>query len=89
RPSLAACQLTGVTAAQYNNKLIIDCPAGQCTAQFGGNLAVKPETADTITGGAVFAPNGGRTLSLSVDYFRIKVKDYIGSIDPNTAINQC
>ncbi|MGQ7325474.1 TonB-dependent receptor, partial [Streptococcus suis] len=26
RPSLAACQLTGVTAAQYNNKLIIDCP---------------------------------------------------------------
>ncbi|WP_246847984.1 TonB-dependent receptor domain-containing protein [Sphingomonas beigongshangi] len=89
RASLAACQLSGVTAAQYNNKLIIDCPAGQCSGQFGGNVAVKPETADTLTGGIVLAPNGGRTLSLSVDYYRIKVKDYIGSIDTNTIINQC
>ncbi|MBI0475477.1 TonB-dependent receptor [Sphingomonas sp. MA1305] len=87
--SLAACQLTGVTAAQYNNRLVIECPADQCTGQFGGNRGLKPEKADTYTAGIVLAPRGGRNLSLSVDYFHIKVKDYIGSIDPNTTISQC
>ncbi|WP_271299558.1 TonB-dependent receptor domain-containing protein [Sphingomonas sp. CV7422] len=87
--SLAACQLTGVTAAQYNNRLVIECPADQCTGQFGGNRNLKPEKADTYTAGAVFAPNGGRTLSVSLDYYHIKVKDYIGSIDLNTTIGQC
>ena len=87
--SLAQCQLTGVTAAQYNNGLVIDCPAGLCTAQFGGNRNLKPEKADTYTIGAVFAPQGGRTVSLSIDYYHIKVKDYIGSIDPNTTVGQC
>ena len=87
--SLSACQLTGVTAAQYNSRLVIECPADQCTGQFGGNRDLKPEKADTYTLGAVLAPNGGRTLSLSVDYYHIKVKDYIGSIDPNTTVGQC
>ena len=87
--SLSACQLTGVTAAQYNSRLVIECPADQCTGQFGGNRALKPEKADTYTVGAVLAPHGGRNLSLSVDYYHIKVKDYIGSIDPNTTIGQC
>ncbi|MEH3159761.1 MAG: TonB-dependent receptor [Sphingomonas taxi] len=87
--SLTACQLTGVTAAQYNSRLVIECPADQCTGQFGGNRNLKPEKADTYTVGVVLAPNGGRKLSLSVDYYHIKVNDYIGSIDPNTTISQC
>ena len=58
--SLSACQLTGVTAAQYNSRLVIECPADQCTGQFGGNRALKPEKADTYTVGAVLAPHGGR-----------------------------
>lgn len=87
--SLSACQLTGVTAAQYNSRLIIECPADQCTGQFGGNRNLKPEKADTYTIGAIFAPHGGRDVSLSVDYYHIKVKDYIGSLDPNTTVGQC
>lgn len=85
--SLAACQRTGVSAAQYGN--IISCPSDQCSAQYGGNTAVKPETADTYTAGVVLTPRMVRGLTLSVDYFNIKVKDYISSVDPTLAINQC
>ncbi|MDR6146027.1 iron complex outermembrane receptor protein [Sphingomonas sp. SORGH_AS870] len=87
--SLSACQLTGVTAAQYNSRLVIECPSDQCTGQSGGNRNLKPETADTYTAGIVLTPGGGRNLSVSIDYFNIKVKDYIGTIDTNTIISQC
>lgn len=58
-----------------------------------GNLSLKEETADTITAGITWS-NLFRTpllsgLSLSVDYFDIRVKDAIGQITPGIANNQC
>jgi iron complex outermembrane receptor protein len=85
--SLASCQLTGVTAAQYGS--IIECPSDTCSALGGGNSALKPETADTYTLGLVLTPHKLRNFSLSLDYFNIKVKDYISSIDPSLVISQC
>ncbi|SFP57822.1 TonB-dependent receptor domain-containing protein [Sphingomonas rubra] len=85
--SREVCALTGVTAAQYGR--IIECPTALCSGQFGGNLALKPETADTYTAGAVIEPHFVPRLSLSVDYFNIRVRDYISSIDPFQTINQC
>jgi iron complex outermembrane receptor protein len=85
--SLAACQLTGVTAGQYGS--IIACPSDQCSGQFGGNAALKPETADTYTAGVVLTPHRIRNLSLSVDYYHIKIKNYISSVTPSLAISQC
>ncbi|WP_229664433.1 TonB-dependent receptor domain-containing protein [Sphingomonas metalli] len=85
--TLAQCQRTGVTAAQYGN--IIECPSEQCTGFFGGNPALKPEEADTYTAGLVLTPRFLRGLSMSVDYFHIKVKDYISSIPVTLAISQC
>ncbi|MDP1027945.1 TonB-dependent receptor [Sphingomonas sp. KR1UV-12] len=87
RASLAQCQLTGVTAAQYGR--IIACPTDVCTQQFGGNPALRPEEADTYTAGIVLTPRMVRRLSLSVDYFNIKVRDYISSIAPSLSISQC
>ncbi|USI72231.1 TonB-dependent receptor [Sphingomonas morindae] len=85
--SQAACALTGVSATQYGS--IIPCPADTCSAQAGGNRALKPEQGDTYTVGMVLTPRMMRGFSLSVDYFRIKVSDYINSIDPSLTINQC
>ena len=85
--SLSACQLTGVSAAQY--RTIIECPSDTCSAQFGGNSAVKPETADTYTAGIVLTPRMINNFTLTVDYFNIKVKDYISSVSPNLVISQC
>lgn len=85
--TFAQCARTGVTQAQYGR--ITDCPAETCTAQFGGNPALKPETADTYTAGLVLTPGFLKRLSMSVDYFNIKVKGYIGSIPVSQTISQC
>lgn len=85
--SATVCALTGVSAGQYGK--IVACPADVCSALGGGNRALKPEKADTYTIGLVLTPRALRRFSLSVDYFHIKVKDYVGSIDPSLAISQC
>lgn len=85
--SLAACKLTGVSDAQYGH--IIQCPAETCSQSYGGNPAVKPEVGDTYTFGAVLTPKRLPGFSLSVDYYHIKVKGYISSIDPSLVVSQC
>ncbi|MPT48199.1 MAG: TonB-dependent receptor [Sphingobium sp.] len=85
--SFDVCRLTGVTQAQYGR--IPECPSDTCSGLGGGNTALKPETADTYTVGFVLTPKALRRFSLSVDYYNIKVKDYIGSIAPSLIMGQC
>jgi outer membrane receptor protein involved in Fe transport len=85
--SLADCQRSGVTQAQYG--LIPECPADTCVTLGGGNLGLKPETADTRTFGFVVAPESLPGFSFSADYFDINVDGYIGAVDAFTVINQC
>jgi outer membrane receptor protein involved in Fe transport len=85
--SREACQRSGVTAAQYG--LIPECPADTCVTLGGGNLALKPEAADTVTFGFVYTPEFAPGLSMSADYFDIFVDKYIGPVDAPTVINQC
>ena len=83
----AQCAATGVSAAQYGH--IIECPSEVCVAQGGGNPALRPEQADTYTVGVVLAPSFLKRFSLSIDYFDIKVRDYISSIPASLTISQC
>ncbi|MEE3623623.1 TonB-dependent receptor [Nitrospirillum sp. BR 11752] len=85
--SLAQCALTGVTAAQYGK--IAECPTDLCSAQGGGNPALKPETADTFTAGVVLTPTFLPNFSATLDYYNITVDGYIAGVDAQTAINQC
>lgn len=85
--TFAACARTGVTAAQYGN--IIDNPAGQFNSMIGGNRALQPETAKTMSLGAVFEPSFVPGLTVSVDYFDMKVEDLVGSVNPNLALSNC
>ena len=85
--SLAACQLSGVTTTQYGH--ILECPSDFCTESYGGNPNLNPEEAKTYTAGIVFTPRFARTLKLSVDYYHIKVDNYISSVDPTLILNQC
>jgi outer membrane receptor protein involved in Fe transport len=85
--SLANCEASGVTAAQYGH--IPECPAAFCVAQGGGNPDLDPEKADTYTVGAIVTPRFIPDLTLSVDYYNIKVNHYISSIDAGLIINQC
>ncbi|PVX28832.1 TonB-dependent receptor domain-containing protein [Sphingomonas pokkalii] len=85
--SLTTCKLTGVTDAQYGH--IIQCPADTCSQSYGGNPALKPEVGDTYTFGVVLTPKQVPGFSLSVDYYHIKVKGYIGGIGPSLVVSQC
>ncbi len=55
----------------------------------GGNINLKEETARTLTLGAVLTPRSMPGFSLSVDYFRIKVKDAVGTVPRDVSIGQC
>lgn len=83
--TLAQCALTGVTAAQYGT--ILPNSAQQYNGFFGGNLGLSPEKADSWTAGFVLTPN--RNISLSVDYYDIKVKNAVGTIGAQVILNQC
>lgn len=55
----------------------------------GGNRNLQEEKGKTLTLGAVIAPDQVRGLSLTVDYFDIKLTNAIGIIPRQTSIQQC
>lgn len=55
----------------------------------GGNPNLKAEKSDSYTFGGVFQPHWVPGLSVTVDYYNIKVKQAIASVDAQTIINQC
>lgn len=62
----------------------------QVTSFVGGNRALVPETADTYTAGFVFTPDFGQgDLSLTVDWWSIKVDDAISSVGVQYILDQC
>ena len=61
--------------------------AGQANSTGGGNLSLEPEKSTSWSVGAVVQPFTG--LSLSLDYFNIKVKGAITQPTPGDAIAAC
>lgn len=55
----------------------------------GGNPYLKPEKADTLTAGVVFTPSFAPRLSVSIDYYDIKVKGAIASLTAQTIVTRC
>jgi len=64
-------------------------PAPQYNGLIGGNPNLDPETADTYTVGVVFQPSFLPGFNVSVDYFDIKVKDFISGIGADNIITNC
>jgi outer membrane receptor protein involved in Fe transport len=86
--SAAQCARTGVTAAQYGN--ISTNPAAQYNGLLGGNPDLKPETAYTYTIGAVITPKEWvRGLSLSADYFNIRIENVISTYGETNILDEC
>lgn len=55
----------------------------------GGNPYLKPEKADTLTAGVVLTPAFAPRLSVSIDYYDIKVNGAIASLTAQTIVNRC
>lgn len=55
-----------------------------------GNINLKPEIGNTLTFGVIVTPvDFVPGLRLSVDWWRIEMKDVINTVNSNTTINQC
>jgi iron complex outermembrane recepter protein len=85
--TFAQCAQSGVKPAQFGN--IAPNSASQYNGLLGGNPKLAPEIADTYTVGLVLSPRMVPNLTVSVDYFDIKIKDVIGAIGGNTILNDC
>jgi outer membrane receptor protein involved in Fe transport len=77
----------GISAAQYGG--VLQCSANQCNNYTGGNTALKPEEADTWTWGVNITPTILPGFSASIDYWDIKVANYIGTLAGSTIVNGC
>lgn len=85
--SLAACGQTGVTPSEYGK--IPGCPTLNCSALLGGNKDLRPERADTWTFGFVLTPRFIENFELAVDYWAIRIDDYVTTLPGATIVNGC
>lgn len=78
----ANCQAAGVPAnyIQPNNTILTTT---------GGNENLDPETAETLTIGAVFEPAFVPGLTLTLDYWKIDIDNAIRSIPGSTKLSVC
>jgi len=83
----AQCLNTGVTSAEYGN--VTTDTASQYNGLSGGNPDLKPEVANTYSGGIVFTPSFIPNLSISLDYFNIFIDGVIESISPQNTLDEC
>lgn len=86
----ALCVATGVPTAIASNYIAqtVAVPATNT-----GNLGLREESAVTKTIGVVFSPRINSSwfsnLSLSVDFYDIKIKNVISTVAGNIALNRC
>jgi outer membrane receptor protein involved in Fe transport len=85
--SLAQCEKTGVTAAQYGH--IAANPAGQYNGLLGGNTGLKPETAITKSIGIGFTPSILPNFRAQIDYYDINIQNVIQQIGGANILTQC
>jgi outer membrane receptor protein involved in Fe transport len=61
----------------------------QLYTYIGGNPNLQPETSRQINVGTVITPRWTPGLSVSVDYYKIKLANQITASDPQTLLNNC
>lgn len=64
-------------------------PASQYNGQVGTIDGIQAEEADTFTTGIVFTPTFVKGLSMSVDYYSIKVDGFIAGFGQDTILQAC
>lgn len=77
--------VNGVTTTEpFTNR-----PVSSIRGQSRGNIDLREERGDSFTIGMVAQPRILPGLSLSVDYYRIKISDAIASLAAQTILNLC
>jgi iron complex outermembrane recepter protein len=79
-----SCIADGVPTGGYDDTGIIQLPS-----KTGGNVNAQPETADTMTIGAVFQPSWADGLAVTVDYWSTEIDNAISTIGPQVILDNC
>jgi outer membrane receptor protein involved in Fe transport len=88
RPQLTVlCQQTGVPAAQVGS--VASPSSSQVNNTSGGNPALKPEKADTTTFGLVWEPDFVPNLSMTLDFWKIKIDEAVSSATASQVVDGC
>ena len=83
----AVCIAQGAPAGTIGS--ITNPTAAQANITSGGNLNLDPETAKTLTLGAVYQPSYLPGFNISADYYSIKVDEVIGSPTSGDLVSAC
>ncbi|MYH69966.1 MAG: TonB-dependent receptor, partial [Gammaproteobacteria bacterium] len=78
----ANCTRQGIPAGYVQN-------ASQLKISAGGNPALEPETSDSFSVGLAWTPDAIENLSLTVDYYDVRVDKAINTPDPVDVILTC
>ena len=81
----AACIASGIPSS----KVGVTNTETQIESYVGGNTSLREETANTFTFGTVLQPQAIPGLSLTVDYYHIKIDNYITSAGTSNIISAC
>ncbi|TPW07750.1 MAG: TonB-dependent receptor plug domain protein [Alphaproteobacteria bacterium] len=76
-PLYTLCLATGAPAARLNAGTVPGPISGQINNFVGGSTTLDPEKSDTVTFGFVAEPSFLEGLSLTLDYYDIKIEDAI------------
>ncbi|XVJ63632.1 MAG: TonB-dependent receptor [Sphingopyxis sp.] len=83
--TIAQCTAQGYQGAYDSNN-----PANLVGGYFfGGNANIEAETGKTYTLGGVFTPTFLPGLNLSVDWYKIDIRNAVGQIQPVDALTSC
>jgi iron complex outermembrane recepter protein len=81
------CLAQGAPASSIGS--ILNPTASQANVTGGGNPNIKPETSDSYTFGAVLTPSFVPGLSLTVDYYHIRIKNAITTQTSGDILASC
>jgi len=79
---IAACQA-------LNNPSLTCTNTYNVTIFSGGNPNIRPESADTLTAGAVYEPGWLPGFSVSLDWYKVSIKDAIATVGTNEVARRC
>lgn len=89
---VANCAAAGVPATEVVNGVTVpwtNIPASGVAGLNGGNPNVTEETGKSLTAGFVMQPSFLEGLTVSLDYYRITLRDVIFTLNGQTIIDQC
>ncbi|WP_324695888.1 TonB-dependent receptor domain-containing protein [Novosphingobium sp. RL4] len=81
----ASCLASGIPASKIGNYTA----DSQIESYNGGNTALREETANTWTVGTMIQPRFAPGLSFTVDYYHIKIDNFITAVGTSNIIKSC